>query len=248
MTLLEIMIVLAILALSALLLRTGLSFLGKEDLVQDANELVAIMRRASSLATEHGEMHRVVLDLDKQAYLIEVCEGQLSLQRNELLRADEDAKKRALDRAKDRMAGMPSDGSASQVSDPEEMTRRALAITGHHIADRTCVPATDTVTGDVKGKGWARALKAGNGIKLKEVWVQHKDDSTTKGQIAVYFFPNGSSEKAVIELTDGSDTFSVLVSGISGRIELKDGVLRDINEQMMRNAMGERDARREGDK
>jgi hypothetical protein len=61
----------------------------------------------------------------------------------------------------------------------------------------------------------------------------------------VYFFPLGSSEKAVIELTDGDETFSVLVYGLSGRVELRDGVLRDVNDHMMKNIMGDHDAKRE---
>jgi len=70
----------------------------------------------------------------------------------------------------------------------------------------------------------------------------------TKGQVAIYFFPTGSAEKAVVEMTDGSETFSVLVSGLTGRIELKDGTLRDVNEHMMRNALGDKDKPREDSK
>jgi general secretion pathway protein H len=248
MTVLEIMIVLAIIGSAALLLRTGFNLISKADLVENSTELAAIMRRASSLAIEHGELHRVVLDMDKQVYVVEVCRGSLSIARNETLRANEEEKKRALDRAKERLAGMPQDTSSAQSADPEEATRRAVALTGQHIADRTCVPATDSITGDSQGKGWARKLRADKGIKFKEVWVQHRDESVKKGQIAIYFFPNGTSEKAVIELTDDSETFSVLVSGLTGRIDLKDGVLRDVNDHMMRNAMGDKDAKREGER
>ena len=40
----------------------------------------------------------------------------------------------------------------------------------------------------------------------------------------------------------------MLVSGLTGRIDLKDGVLRDVNDHMMRNAMGDKDAKREGER
>ena len=117
---------------------------------------------------------------------------------------------------------------------------KAAALAGHHIADRMCMPATDSMTGDAQGKGWTRALRAGKGIKFKQVWVQHLDDGATKGQVGIYFFPTGSSEKAVIELSDGTETFSVLVSGLTARVELKDGELADVNDHMMRNGMGEK--------
>ena len=93
-----------------------------------------------------------------------------------------------------------------------------------------------------------RKLRKDKGIKFKEIWVEHRDDSATKGQVAIYFFPLGGAEKAVIELTDGSEVFTVLVFGLTGRVELHDGTLRDVNDHMLKNVMGDKDAKREGQK
>lgn len=243
MTVLEIMIVLAVIGGLFFIVRSGFRLLTKADLVEDSNELTAVLRRASQVAVEHGELHRVVLDIDNQAYVLEVCQGQAAILRNEALNSDDDEAKRALERGKQRLQNLPPDALA--VGDPEEATRRATALAGHHVADRTCRPATDSVTGDVNGKGWLRKLHKDKGIKFKDVYVQHRDEPATKGQVAIYFFPIGSSEKSVIELTDGSETFSVLVFGLTGKVELHDGELRDINDHMMKNAMGEKDAKRE---
>ena len=246
MTVLEIMVVLAIIGGLFYVVRSGFRIVTKADLVEDASELTAVMRRASQVAVEHGELHRVVLDLETQAYVVERCEGQAVIVRNEQLQGDDDETKRAIERGKQRLANLPSDALAS--GDPEEATRRATALAGHHIADRTCKPATDSVTGNASGKGWLRKLRKDKGVKFKQVWVQHRDDGVTKGQVAIYFFPVGSSEKSVIELTDGSEVFSVLVYGLTGRVELHDGELRDVNDHMMKNAMGDKDAKREDQK
>jgi len=243
MTMLEMMVVLAIIGGLTFIARSGFRLVTRADLVEDATGLTAIMRRASQLAVEHGELHRVVLDLDAGGYVVEVCRGQAALVRNEKLRTDDDDTKRALELGKQRMKNLPPDALAA--GDPEEATRRATALAGHHINDRTCVPATEGITGDASGKGWARKLRKVNNIKFKEVWVQHRDDSVTKGQIAVYFFPVGTSEKSVIELTDGSEVLSVLVFGLTGRVELRDGALHDVNDHMLKNVMGNRDAKRE---
>lgn len=242
MTLLEIMIVLAILGGLAFIARSGFRLLTKADLVEDANELTAVMRRASQLAVEHGDLHRVVLDLDNQGYVVEVCQGQIAIARNELVKADDEDTRRALERGRQRLTGVPSD--AATAGDPGEATRRAAALAGHHIADRMCRPADDSVTGDASGKGWLRRLRKDK-VKFKEIWVQHRDDSVTKGQVAIYFFPLGGAEKSVIELTDGSEVFSVLVYGLTGRVELHDGVLRDVDDHMLRNSMGNKDTKRE---
>jgi len=251
MTVLELMIVLGVIGGMVFIARTGFRVLTRADLVEDATELSAVMRRTSLLAVEHGELHRLVLDLDNQDaskpdYVVEVCQGETAIQRNEKLRADDEDAKRALERGKQRMGTLPSDALAA--GDADEATRRATALAGHHIADRMCRPADDSVTGDAAGKGWARKLRKAKGIRFKEVWVQHRDDSATKGQVAIYFTPIGSAEKAVVELTDGGDTFSVLVFGLTGRVELRDGVLRDVNGHMLKNAMGDKDAKREDQK
>jgi type II secretory pathway pseudopilin PulG len=246
MTVLEIMIVLAIIGGLFYVVRSGFRVVTKADLVEDANELTAVMRRASQLAVEHGELHRVVLDFETEAYVVERCEGLTAVARNEQLNGNDDDTKRAIERGKQRLANLPSDALAS--GDPEEATKRSLALAGHHVADRTCKPATDSMTGEASGKGWARKLRKDKGIKLKQIWVQHRDDGVTKGQVAIYFFPVGSSEKSVIELTDGSEVFSVLVYGLTGRVELRDGELRDINDHMLKNAMGDKDAKREDQK
>lgn len=255
MTLLEIMIVLAIMAASIVLVRTGFRSLTKADLVDSATELAAVMRRASQLAIEQGELHRIVFDLDKQGYIVEICHGAKRITRNELVKPDEDAAKRGLEKGKDKLQGLPTSSSTS--TDPEDATKRALAIGGVHLADRQCSPATDTFTGDSEGKGWARKLPVNKGIKFREIWVEHRDESVTKStkplpQVAIYFYPNGSSEKAVVELTDGDvdhandgSTYSLLVFGLTGHVDLVDGVLRDVNDHMLKNVMGDHEAKRE---
>lgn len=246
MTVLELMIVLAIIGGAAFLARTGFRMVTKADLVESSTELTAIMRRTSQLAITHNELYRVVIDFEKGIYVVENCKGQTAIMRDEQLRPDEDAKKRALEKGKDQMIGLPPDAFAA--GDPDEATRRVTALAGQHVADKTCSPATDSISGDSKGKGFIRALNGAKGIKFKEIWVQHATDSVTKGQVAIYFFPNASAEKAVIELTDGDAIFSVLVYGMTGRVELRDDKLHDVNEHMLRNVMGDRDQKREGDK
>src|ERR1051325_9721345 len=100
MTVLEIMIVLAIIGGLFFVVRSGFRLVTKADLVEGSTELTAGLRRASELAVEHGELHRVVLDLEPQAYLVEVCQGQVAIARNELLKADDEDTKRALERAR----------------------------------------------------------------------------------------------------------------------------------------------------
>jgi hypothetical protein len=245
MTVLEIMIVLAILGGGVVLVRSGFRMLTKADLVENSTEFAAILKRTGQLAVENAEMHRVVIDMEKGTYVVEVCQGQAAIVRNEKLNVDPEKVKDALERGKQRMGQLPADAFAA--GDADEGIKRTTALAGHHIADRQCQPATNGVSGDSTGKGWQRTLYAAKGIKFKEIWVQHRDESIKgKEQVAIYFFPMGAAEKAVIELTDGSETFTVLVHGLTGRVELRDGVLRSVDDHMLKNVMGEREAQRDG--
>jgi hypothetical protein len=268
MTVLELMVVLAIMGGGVVLVRTGFRQLTKADLVESSTELSAMLKRTAQLAIEKGEMHRVMFDVDQQLYAVEICQGSTTIHRNEKVRGDAKKEKEALTRGQERLRGVPMEAIAQ---DAEAATKHAMAIAGHHIADRVCSPVDekevsgmtsghDEKTTDENGKTirkirgdkdsrtnltWVRSLRPG--IKFKEIWVQHKDESTTKGQIAIYFWPTGSSEKAVIEVTDDSETFTVLVHGLTGRVQLKDGTLESVDDHMLRDVKGEKDPERDAE-
>jgi hypothetical protein len=253
-TLLEMMIVIAILGLVIFVLRQGLRRLTKADLVEDSIELSAVLKRTSQLAIELGELHRVVIDLDalnpdaeeRFDYVVERCQGSAAIARNEALRPVEEDVKRAADKGRQKLSLLPPDALA--VGDPDEAMKRTLAVAGHHVADRTCSPAVEGVSGDASGKKWGRGLHIKQGIRFKQIWVQHRDDRVAKGQVAIYFFPTGNATKAVIEMTDGSEVFTILVYGLTGTVALRDGELRNVDDHMLRNVMGDKDTKRETDK
>jgi prepilin-type N-terminal cleavage/methylation domain-containing protein len=249
MTILEIMVVLAIMVVAIYLLRSGFRLVTKADLVENSTELSSILRRTSQLSVETGTLHRVTFDIDKSLYVVEQCQGTSTIQQNEALRPDDEKVKRAQEKGKERLRNVPEQ---ALTSDPEQATKQALALAGHHIADKMCTPVEDGLTGDVEKdskpeRAWVRTLRAAKGIKFKEIWVQHRDESATKGQVAIYFFPNGSAEKAIVTLTDGSDTFSVLVYGLTGRVLLKDGELRNVDDHMLRNPLGDKEEERDAE-
>src|SRR5262245_58258736 len=122
MTVLELMIVIAIIGAGVALLGTAFRALTKADLVDNATELSAVLRRTSQLAIELGEVHRVVIDLDRPDpgtpeaaaegrldYQVEVCRGQVAIARNEAVRPDAEATKRAIERGQARLGQLPTE-------------------------------------------------------------------------------------------------------------------------------------------
>ncbi len=258
-TLLELMIVIAIIGVAMYVMGTAFNRVTKANLVEDVDELAAMLRRASQLAIESGEQHRVVFDMEKGVYRIEVCQGAVGLVRQQAVEQEQDDKEKteeAVARGKERLRDLPEDALA--VGDPDEAVKRAKAIAGHHIADRTCVPATEGVSGVNHGitkqkvqvgerdAEWIRNLNPKAGIKFAEIWVQHRDEGVKEGEVAVYFFANGSAEKAVIEIQDDDKNYrSVMVNGLTGRVTQKSDRLADVDEVMLRNILGDKEKARE---
>ena len=249
MTMLEILIVLAIIGLFGYVAYSGFRTLTSAALVEDTNDLVAVLRRTQALAVETGSQARVVFDLDKHAYWVELCEGQPTLRKTrEESKLDPEAQAKALEEARRKIALLPLGQLRGGIGDDNAA---ALALAGDKNLGRQCAPVAQSelgkelLSGDAMGRELARKLQTDRDVKLREIWVQHLDDSVTHDQVSVSFFPLGWAEKAIIELGDGRSTHSVLVYGATGRVEVVDGALRDPDAHMLRRADGERDRERE---
>jgi prepilin-type N-terminal cleavage/methylation domain-containing protein len=250
LTVLEMMVSLAIIG--------GITYVGysavrkftRADLVDDTNRLAAIMSRASELAAETGHLHRVVIDADEDVVTVESCSGNPGVQRlkpGEKPLTDKEVKDKLAD-AKGKLQATKDASRMQQgmmaTTTPADDEKTAAAVAGHHVGDQTCTTVVDVWSGDDQHRPLVLKLQKDAGIKPKQVWVQHRDDSVTSGKSTIYFFPLGSAERAIVELTDGDAVYSVRVYGLSGRIETIDGDIPDAADIMKRDATGTREAER----
>ncbi len=255
MTVLEIMIVLAIIGMLAWLGYAGMRILTGQALAEDTLDLATVMRRTETLALESATPVRLVIDLDHQQYWVEACLGDPTLTRAKQERAvDAEATQKAVEEAQGRLASLPA--GQLKVDSPEAATKMALALAGHDVGGRVCYPV-DRMPGelaeklgtvrsfDSMGRGLRRALNRDRGVKVREVWVQHLEDSVTAGTVSISFFPGGWAEKAIVVIGDGRSTNTLYLFGLTGRVEIKDGEPRNPDDHMLRNAKGEDDAERE---
>jgi prepilin-type N-terminal cleavage/methylation domain-containing protein len=253
MTVLEIMIVLAIIGFMAYLAYNGFRYLSGAALSEDTSNLALMLRRTQLLAVESGAPARVVIDFDKQAYWVEVCEGDPTLSRaKEEEKADAEHAQEELDKAHQRLATLP--GGQMQASSPEEEAKMAAALAGRKVGGRVCSPLGtgaaaeklgQVFSGNSMGEDLKRALQKDRGVKFREVWVQHLEKSVSGGQVSISFFPLGWAEKAIVEVGSSDDDIeTVLVHGLTGRVEIRAGALRDPDDHMLRDVKGEREAER----
>ncbi len=241
-TLLEIIIVLVIIGLMMWLAVGAMDWLRGGNVTDSGVEMTSVFRRTSQLAAESRELHRVVLDLDAQTYRVEVCTGgPAALQKDPGKPAppseEAEAKRQeAIAQAKLKIAG--NQQVMPVGADPEQADQMALALANELAAQQSCT-VTPALFGDPSGRGTIRALDPSRDARIKSVWVQHLEDPVTTGLVAIHFFPVGSAEKAIVEIGDGSNTLTLLVHGLTGRIESRSGALRDPESFMMRDAVGE---------
>lgn len=141
-------------------------------------------------------------------------------------------------------AGLSSSvGEVTDAESPEQALKAAAAMAGVRVGSARCgvAPASG---GDLANYADPRApnahkLSDGDGIVIRRVHVAHLRQPVEKGQVSIHFFPLGQTEKAVVELVDrDGDQFTVLLWGLTGRVEVRDGEV-DPDKHMRRDAAGD---------
>ncbi len=261
MTLLEILIVLGVIAGAMFLGYYVVASVTKSALRDDTVEVAAALKSAHNLAAQSGMHHRVVFDLDKQTYRIEVCPDPIQIKRGD---QEEVIDKEALEQLKDQQLsnlsalqaasnmgigpGVGGLGSStedvSEAESPEAALKAAAALKGMRVGASRCgiAPASGGDELNLKDPQQPNVHQLdarGKGIKLRRVYVQHLREEVSSGEVSINFFPLGQSEKALLELGDESgEQYTVLVYGLTGRVELRDGPV-DPDKHMRRNAAGD---------
>lgn len=254
MTVLELLVALAVIVLLVYGVGAGMNKITEGDLVDDTLELASVLRRTNQLAVETGQLHRVMFDFEKGTYDVEVCQGSGALTRGADGDRIADPRKvqDQLENARQRLATAGADtgqpGAGAQTVAADDAARTAAALAGQHVLDRVCGPAVEDIAPDKRRQQERqlhyRSLNKSAGVKWHEIWLQHLDESVTTGSAALYFFPDGSAEKAIVELARGDEVFTVLIYGLTGRVEIVDGKFDKPDDHMMRDAKGDKEDER----
>lgn len=239
---LEIMIVLAIVGGLMAILGGGM-LKGDETRLREAgSEMMTTLRSAYNMATMSGKHHRVVFDLEGQSYRVEVCDGKQVLVRGDKEhQADQDAVERIQEKMKEKAASQVDEDIASAQT-PEDAFASAAALEGVRVGSTRCHPVGTPMPGQKKGKGKGSVhkLDTKRGIEISTIYVQHLNDPVEDEVVSINFFPVGSAEKAVIEVSKGDDIYSLLVYGMTSRVKMVKGKV-EADEHMRRNAVGDKE-------
>lgn len=245
-TIMEMMVVLAIVGLLMTASVIGLRNIMRSDLRSAAGRIAASMRYVFDRATMTGTYMRMALDLSNGRAWLEYSEDKLSLRsgRSQHVRgmgelsAEELAEQEAHEKEEQEKKSMSlpffgtlggegeegEEGGGGEYEEGEgEMMGGGIDIermTREWKQDMQPVERRASVFKPLKNM-ISKTIKLARGIQIISVTTPRLKESTEDGMAYVYFFPQGHSEPAIIHLADSADDFySVVLHPLTGRAKV----------------------------
>ena len=199
MTLIEICIALAIAAMLVGIAVPAISSITRAQMRQKAGQLAGGLRSLYGASALRSASCRLDIDLDEGTYQSECAKGTVRL-------AGEAEKSlnghRELSKDEELLYGTKERDS---LSDRDKAKLELLQKSAFMTTDD--IPKT----------------KLGTDVHFLSVWVDHQPEKYTNGQAFLYFWPSGVTEEASIQLEQGDDIMSLIVSPLTGRVQVFNG-------------------------
>jgi type II secretory pathway pseudopilin PulG len=222
-TLMEILVVMAVIALLAGGLSFGYQRLPGTALKREAVKMAGVLRTAYDRATASGAHHRVAIDIDEGTYAIERCEGKVQVRKVRDLQEEVERQRKEAERSA-QIAGTEAPGALLDAIVSDAGQKHGVAA---------CRPVSGPM-------GKRQPLGGRPKVSFSKIHVAHLEEPATDGQVLINFFPLGTAERAVIVLGVGEEEhFSVAVRPLSGRIDMQPGEWRDVEAALREDAEGE---------
>jgi len=210
MTLIEIMVVVAIMAMAAGAAITGVGSIGRAGMRGSAVQLASAIRYCYDRSITTNSYYRLVLDFEKNSYWAERSDEKMLLRRE---KEKTSGKGQAFDQE---AADKERD---SLILEEEQRLRErgqglGIALEPPPRAKRAKFQSfADAAVKEVKLKG----------VRLFDVYTPRQTEAYKKGRAYLYFFPDGHTERALLRLANGDDFYSLLVSPLTGRVDVRAG-------------------------
>ena len=198
-TLLEIGMALVLIGLMIAVAVPSLNSVTGARMKEATNLIGGAIRDTYARTALLGRSTRLVLDLEQKAWWIEESDGVARVKPIKL-QADRDGKAK-LDAKDERLEQIEAD-----TTDSKELAKVQL-LSG---------PGFKPVEGE-----FGQPTKLPDDVRFKSVWIEHLDAKVSGGVAALYFYPGGFTEEALITLTDdelGENTLTLEVQSLTGEV------------------------------
>lgn len=222
-TLIEIIIVLAIIGLIMSLGVRGLRSLARSDLRVSATRVAGAMRYLFDRASTTGKVHRLVIDLEAGRYWAEVSDDKFyapreaesldAARKREDAEVKEDEAKRDAEEKAASTAAASTFGSSSGLPMDSSYDPSKLDI-GEFRPKRARFAAFKDVA--------LRPVTLNKRVVFRSVYTPRLTEPVTTGRAYIYFFPLGETEAAIVSLSDpaGESVYSLVAHPITGRVRV----------------------------
>jgi general secretion pathway protein H len=205
LTLIEVVIAIALVALLTGSLLFGRGMLAGSRMKAACTLIVSGVRYGLTRSNATGRPARLVLDFDKKQISIEEASTSLML----------------------REKGKDPSGGATPASSAEAKARsEAERIVEGPRAARPTFSKLSGVSGPIDELSAGRPL--GDGVELVQVRTEHDEDYVREGRAYIYFWPGGTTERAVVQLKKAGDketALTVVLSPLTGRAKIEKGAV-----------------------
>lgn len=206
MTLIEVLVVLALMGLVLSAVVIGSGQMASSRIRQSSTMIAGAVRVAFARATATSKTVRLVMDLEESAIWLEEGDQPHLVQSRDT---------------------SGTGGAAAATEAEQEALADASRILQGPTKPRTAFTEIDPMglAASEPGKGKKPLARD---IKFRQVQTAHDDEPRTEGRAYLYFWPGGQTERAAIQLTvgEGHDekrTLTLLVAPLTGKVTIKDG-------------------------
>lgn len=203
-SLIEMLVVLAVLSLLTGGVVLGVRSLVKSELRSQSGKLAAAIRYSYDRAISTGAYFRLHFDLDQQTYRLERSEQRV------LLETSEDSARNGRGRDKDKEDKKEEDEERRDTSLPPELLPP---------------PSPRRPKFDEYKDTTLPSVRMSR-VHVLDILTPRQPEPYRAGHAYLHFFPDGHTERAVIHLgTDPNDDdqYTLVVHGLTGRVEVKSG-------------------------
>ena len=203
LTLIEIVIAVALIAILSGSLLFGRNMLVGSRVKSAATLIVSSVRYGLTRSNATGRPARLVIDLDKKQLSIEEASNSLML--------------------REKSADQTGGADPATVAETKARVESERIIEGPH-APRARFSKLAGVHGAVEDLAKGRAL--GDGVEIVRVRTEHDDEPITEGRAYIYFWPGGTTERAIVQLKKKGDkgpALTVVLSPLTGRAKVETG-------------------------
>jgi general secretion pathway protein H len=211
------MVVVVIIAIGASAASYGLGALSRTSLQSACVRIASLSRYAYHRALTQSTTVRVTFDLDNETYAVSEAHGRVTLVRSDApMRTEADrAKEDEKDRGSDERPVPEDDGSGAGI-DPWEAAKQR--VEKPDVLTLPPSPFSPITSANGKPVERFKTQPIGDGVGIAKLIVAHEAKPKTEGKADLFFFSNGQTQHAVLQLNDRDNIiYSVEIHPLTGR-------------------------------